>query len=423
MPFECAKAMAATFCYEIRHLLTPIFGKDFMKQCRHPSEPGFPNFTIDPAIIESCTVEVNERKARLAQGSPTGIIAPIMSPMVSPKSVPNTPFLQGITRPKRRGSLFSPGMDSGYLSDPYSDSTSVVDSPQVSPKTRISNWTPVNRDSHTPDPITSHPKDAAPSTPITSARAKTKTRKRKPPIQSVTSSPTPGLTFTERGVDSLKKIEYVLSDDEGPKARDKLRRFPHPPSKDDSKDQRVGDTDNGPRVSSEVKAAADILLSIKNSSATEFEDAIAAQYKAVLGHNPSHSNEKVSTAIKLVAFKTGPRIFGVHETSPPSSTLLSGKPSCHGLGIHISDTVPDAVTQITSPPPARPGDTHCHNSALDPGATNLKIPDNRSGHGQSSTPDDSMPMEGIVESRPNRKKRHNVDFDVRAKKIKRRRSM
>lgn len=54
MPFEAAKAVAATFCYRIRYVLTPIFGLDFPAQCIPPGAPGFDSMHIAPKIIREC---------------------------------------------------------------------------------------------------------------------------------------------------------------------------------------------------------------------------------------------------------------------------------------------------------------------------------------------------------------------------------
>lgn len=54
MPFEAAKAVAATFCYRIRYVLTPVFGLDFATQCTPPGAPGFDSMHIDPKIIRKC---------------------------------------------------------------------------------------------------------------------------------------------------------------------------------------------------------------------------------------------------------------------------------------------------------------------------------------------------------------------------------
>lgn len=55
MPFETAKAVAATFCYNIRFALTPLFGTDFPTQCIQPHEPAFGKMTIDATIIKRAT--------------------------------------------------------------------------------------------------------------------------------------------------------------------------------------------------------------------------------------------------------------------------------------------------------------------------------------------------------------------------------
>lgn len=58
MPYEAAKAVAATFCWEIRHVLTPLFGTDFPSICV-PTINGkardFPNIKLDNSIIFRAT--------------------------------------------------------------------------------------------------------------------------------------------------------------------------------------------------------------------------------------------------------------------------------------------------------------------------------------------------------------------------------
>lgn len=52
MPFEAAKAIAATFCWEIRYLLTPLFGLDFPEICIPPTDRArFGRMVIDPTIV------------------------------------------------------------------------------------------------------------------------------------------------------------------------------------------------------------------------------------------------------------------------------------------------------------------------------------------------------------------------------------
>lgn len=51
MPYSCAKAVCATFCYQISGALIPIFGPDFPSLCIPPSSPNFGCMTIDPDIV------------------------------------------------------------------------------------------------------------------------------------------------------------------------------------------------------------------------------------------------------------------------------------------------------------------------------------------------------------------------------------
>lgn len=55
MPYEAAKAVAATFCWDIRYALTPLFGTDFPSLCIPPHSRQFGKMTIDPEIIREAT--------------------------------------------------------------------------------------------------------------------------------------------------------------------------------------------------------------------------------------------------------------------------------------------------------------------------------------------------------------------------------
>jgi hypothetical protein len=59
MPFEAAKAVAITFCYNIRYVLTPVFGIDFIHSCIHPNDPNFGRMVIHKDIIQQCTDEAH----------------------------------------------------------------------------------------------------------------------------------------------------------------------------------------------------------------------------------------------------------------------------------------------------------------------------------------------------------------------------
>lgn len=70
MPFEAAKAVAATFCWRIRHALTPLFGLDFPSMCVPPEDRArFGRMIIDAAIVQKATESANyyrmlEKRAR-----------------------------------------------------------------------------------------------------------------------------------------------------------------------------------------------------------------------------------------------------------------------------------------------------------------------------------------------------------------------
>lgn len=84
MPFEAAKAVAATFCHRIRYVLTPIFGLDFPAQCIPPGSSGFDNMHVAPEIILKC-VEATRECREMREGS-----------QMASRSVTPTP--SGVTR-------------------------------------------------------------------------------------------------------------------------------------------------------------------------------------------------------------------------------------------------------------------------------------------------------------------------------------
>ena len=55
MPFEAAKAVAATFCYRIRYALAPLFGPDFVNICLRPSVEGYGDMVIGSRVVREAT--------------------------------------------------------------------------------------------------------------------------------------------------------------------------------------------------------------------------------------------------------------------------------------------------------------------------------------------------------------------------------
>lgn len=81
MPYKCARAICATFCYPIAPALVPLFGPTFPSECRVPGSPGYRDMTIDPRIIEEATREA--RASRSMRIEPSSPFAP--RPAAAPK--------------------------------------------------------------------------------------------------------------------------------------------------------------------------------------------------------------------------------------------------------------------------------------------------------------------------------------------------
>lgn len=189
MPYAAAKAVAATFCYNIRWALTPVFGKDFLTLCTRPTSPSFAKFHIDPSIVRTCTLETErwreEGEAYRAHNAAEAYDATSSDP-ASVTSTPKSTFAcppWGI-RGMKAHRVKPADIESGYgtdtdQSDKYLCSPQF--SPQVSPRSQA--WTPVNRSqspssplavefraltySHSP-PMRSHPGLSSPSTWLSS---------------------------------------------------------------------------------------------------------------------------------------------------------------------------------------------------------------------------------------------------------------
>lgn len=131
MPFEAAKAVAARFCYEIRYVLVPVFGPDFVSMCQKPGDPSLIRFNVDPSIIQRCTEAVTANQAQSRQSSLA------VSPRTTTASAKVPLWPQKSLRPKSAKVIDA---ESGYGTD--SDrSEKYLGSPD-SP--RSIEWTPVN---------------------------------------------------------------------------------------------------------------------------------------------------------------------------------------------------------------------------------------------------------------------------------------
>lgn len=374
MPFECARAMAATFCYKIRHVLAPIFGKEFLDQCLHPEDRNFGRFKVDEAIIRACKADMVSWKTRFGLDTPRSLPASSISPGSSPKSqktVFSTPLLHRSVHTQHHNP-FSPLIDTGYQTDQISDSgiSGFCGSPEISPRTVMAGFTPINRVSRPPEANIATRNSRTPSpgqnhnpihigTPPRSVHA----RKRGAPIpRSIKASPKRVQTFTERGSEALGKIKHLLIDDDGPKAKDKLRRFPPTSKKVQTSDEPTRDqiiSNSMPEASPEAKAAAAILLAMKNKDHAKLETAVNQMYIAVgmqsMGTNgtaPVSSNEQ-TIAAAMAELKARPFLPKITEQS--ASGPLSWFDQT-GLGIQF----PVAPHVFAPPPPPSASAVPCH---------------------------------------------------------------
>lgn len=122
MPYQAARAIAATFCYDIRYALTPIFGNEFPSMCLSPKDPGFAKFLIDPAIVRQCAAETERFKR---EKSSYQIDVPhLLSPMETPKMQFESPtwkpkaIKHQSARPATINNSSRPGTQGGYSSRP-----------------------------------------------------------------------------------------------------------------------------------------------------------------------------------------------------------------------------------------------------------------------------------------------------------------
>ncbi|KAF7545688.1 hypothetical protein G7046_g9503 [Stylonectria norvegica] len=62
MPYRCARAVCATFCFHIAGALIPIFGPSFPADCIHPDSPDFARMVINPQFVMEATREAEIAK-------------------------------------------------------------------------------------------------------------------------------------------------------------------------------------------------------------------------------------------------------------------------------------------------------------------------------------------------------------------------
>ncbi|PQE31357.1 APSES transcription factor Xbp1 protein [Rutstroemia sp. NJR-2017a WRK4] len=93
MPFECARALCATFCHKIAYALVPMFGPDFPSQCSSPGAPEHCVMKIDPSITITATVQAEKYRLKYMRRALTSSTSSLPSAAASlPTSAP-TPTL------------------------------------------------------------------------------------------------------------------------------------------------------------------------------------------------------------------------------------------------------------------------------------------------------------------------------------------
>lgn len=168
MPYGCARAVCATFCWNIRWALTPIFGPSFLKDCLPPYSPNYSRFKIDPEVIRVSQRECEGWRDGIAREyTPMSGMSAALPP-TNTTSQPALPIAAArapialspkMLRPRRStqnktvGSPFNTDSDEEYqesTTDPLSRYSRYNDSPSVSPKTIVTPppvWTSVNNHS------------------------------------------------------------------------------------------------------------------------------------------------------------------------------------------------------------------------------------------------------------------------------------
>jgi hypothetical protein len=148
MPFEAAKAVAATFCWKIRYALTPLFGTDFPSMCIPPQGAQFGKMIIDPAIVRRAAESANyyrmlELQSKLTPSSSatstTSLIGRPPLPRAMAGSTTHNPPRRKISSSGQKGRL---GPGKRRIDDTDSEGD---DSYHISPPSPASNsFTPIN---------------------------------------------------------------------------------------------------------------------------------------------------------------------------------------------------------------------------------------------------------------------------------------
>ncbi|KAF2690154.1 hypothetical protein K458DRAFT_399530 [Lentithecium fluviatile CBS 122367] len=236
VPYQAAKSIAATFCYNIRWALTPVFGNDFPSMCLPPSDLNYAKFLISRDIVQECTDETN--RFRL-EGASYRLLPP------KPSTEIHTPRLHFSCPPWgpkdiRSARPRTSEEESGYCTE--SDrSDKFLFSPQVSP--RSTTWTSVNRSESPASPVVFHsPNFSSPNRCL-------------PPLQRVLPTSAPGGYYHEPL--RTKRTHSKVAFGDGP--TDEIGRPPTAAAPSDYGSDADRDCGDGIHTKKELDAAEIIL--------------------------------------------------------------------------------------------------------------------------------------------------------------------
>lgn len=143
MPFQCAKAVCATFCHNIAGALIPIFGPDFPSLCTPSDSPEYGRMVINPEIVHQCTRDA-EHFRRVYSNSVTSSAGGRLSPPRDRRPIFKSPYVDGPKHmssayrhhPVRKTIVSHAGYDSPYATDTDSDVSPVTAEHRVAPDPR-----------------------------------------------------------------------------------------------------------------------------------------------------------------------------------------------------------------------------------------------------------------------------------------------
>jgi hypothetical protein len=147
-----------TFCWEIRWVLTPVFGPSFVTECLAPGDPNYKRWKIDNNIVRRDGLQAEgwrlQASRSVTPASPAGATytAPNI-PMYQPPTSTPTSYPSQAARPQRErpvfkeGSPFSPGAASSHRGRALNLDTDDSDiSPKSSPaRTYPGGWTSIDQ--------------------------------------------------------------------------------------------------------------------------------------------------------------------------------------------------------------------------------------------------------------------------------------